>query len=548
VAVAVAGGQSKSEPSNTHARARPRMILCRRPCRLIATTTLLAVRCCRGYLTPPLPSSCMLVTLSRRRPLTTAFQHLSLPRQHRSLSTSLAGARAPMVGPALPPAPPPAPVFDADGNELSKPTKRKVAIVVGYVGTAFHGWQQSTDKEVRTVEGELETALWKAGAIADSNYGDLTKIGWGRTSRTDKGVHASKTVASAKLLLPQETFTAAGLSQYGKDTINKNLPDDIRCFSVSKVPKSFRGREECTLREYTYYLPKELLPNDEALEKFRVLLKHFVGTHSFHNYASTKGRQLKEVRKRVQASIDLKKAGGGGGGVKAAGGEGGDASSASPGLEGAGAEGGGVGEGGGEKRERPRDDWRTYRHKKKPAADRKQEDDWYGKSKASSEEVREGAGAEEEEAEPVPEKEKEKQGDGAGVQLSEAAPAVGGAEMAVEEAGGGGDADEAVVKGEDEGPEKVLLLRELRTSIYRCEALEGIVSYTREGQEVPDEFVRIDIRGKAFVYNQIRLMIGGALGEARGDLMPGFVDAALKTPYKLRVPLAPAEGLVLESQ
>ena len=48
--------------------------------------------------------------------------------------------------------------------------------------------------------------------------------------------------------------------------------------------------------------------------------------------------------------------------------------------------------------------------------------------------------------------------------------------------------------------------------------------------------------------NQIRLMIGGALGEARGDLMPGFVDAALKTPYKLRVPLAPAEGLVLESQ
>lgn len=43
-------------------------------------------------------------------------------------------------------------------------------------------------------------------------------------------------------------------------------------------------------------------------------------------------------------------------------------------------------------------------------------------------------------------------------------------------------------------------------------------------------------------------MIGGALGEARGDLMPGFVEAALKTPYKLRVPLAPAEGLVLESQ
>lgn len=71
-------------------------------------------------------------------------------------------------------------MFDTDGKELSKPTKRKVAIVVGYVGTEFHGWQQCTNREVRTVEGVLETALWKAGAIADTNYGDLNKIGWGR--------------------------------------------------------------------------------------------------------------------------------------------------------------------------------------------------------------------------------------------------------------------------------------------------------------------------------------------------------------------------------
>lgn len=85
-----------------------------------------------------------------------------------------------MVGPAPPPAPPAAPIFDKDGKELSKRTKRKVAVVVGYVGTDFHGWQLSTDRGVRTVEGDLETALWKSGAIVDSNYGDLNKIGWGR--------------------------------------------------------------------------------------------------------------------------------------------------------------------------------------------------------------------------------------------------------------------------------------------------------------------------------------------------------------------------------
>ena len=42
------------------------------------------------------------------------------------------------------------------------------------------------------------------------------------------------------------------------------------------------------------------------------------------------------------------------------------------------------------------------------------------------------------------------------------------------------------------------LVREL--SIYRCEALDDIVRYHRKGQPETDEFIRIDVRGKAFVY------------------------------------------------
>lgn len=38
------------------------------------------------------------------------------------------------------------------------------------------------------IEGELENAIYKAGGIKDSNFGDLNKIGWARSSRTDKGV------------------------------------------------------------------------------------------------------------------------------------------------------------------------------------------------------------------------------------------------------------------------------------------------------------------------------------------------------------------------
>jgi tRNA pseudouridine38-40 synthase len=43
---------------------------------------------------------------------------------------------------------------------------------------------------VRTIEEELEKALYSLGVIAEFNYGDLKKIGWNRATRTDKRVHA----------------------------------------------------------------------------------------------------------------------------------------------------------------------------------------------------------------------------------------------------------------------------------------------------------------------------------------------------------------------
>lgn len=141
--------------------------------------------------------------------------------------------------------------------------------------------------------------------------------------------------------------------------------------------------------EYSYYLPKNLLPDEETEKKFRGLLTHFVGTHSFHNYASTKGRELKEVRRRVQASIDKKNQ---------------DIKNAKQPVTGTGkregddtgarskeetpdsiqkASAGDVGRTGGTKRERSKE-WRTWRHKKKSAVDQAEEDAWYRKSKPAS--------------------------------------------------------------------------------------------------------------------------------------------------------------------
>ena len=44
--------------------------------------------------------------------------------------------------------------------------------------------------DIRSVEEELEKALFAIGGIADYNFGDLKKIGWNRATRTDKRVHA----------------------------------------------------------------------------------------------------------------------------------------------------------------------------------------------------------------------------------------------------------------------------------------------------------------------------------------------------------------------
>lgn len=66
--------------------------------------------------------------------------------------------------------------------------KKKLGMIVGYNGAEFSGSQKQGD--VRTVEEELEKALYEQGMIDIRNYGDLKKIRFTRATRTDKRVHA----------------------------------------------------------------------------------------------------------------------------------------------------------------------------------------------------------------------------------------------------------------------------------------------------------------------------------------------------------------------
>ncbi|XP_010510379.1 PREDICTED: putative tRNA pseudouridine synthase [Camelina sativa] len=172
--------------------------------------------------------------------------------------------------------------------------KKKVVIRIGYVGTDYRGLQiQRDDPSLKTIEGELEVAIYKAGGIRDSNYGDLHKIGWARSSRTDKGVHSLATSISLKMEIPETAWKDDPQGTVLAKCISKHLPENIRVFSVLPSNRRFDPRRECTLRKYSYLLPVDVIgikssfTSDEIdyhITDFNEILKQFEGEYPFHNY------------------------------------------------------------------------------------------------------------------------------------------------------------------------------------------------------------------------------------------------------------------------
>jgi len=181
-------------------------------------------------------------------------------------------------------------------EKQSAKLKKKVAMWVGYVGTHYKGLQMQrgpNSGQVSAIEDELEQAIYKAGGIIESNFGNLSKISWARSSRTDKGVHSLCTVISMKMEVP----IAAWVNDFDgitlAESINMHLPPFIRIFGIVPVTRSFRARHDCCTRTYNYLLPAAIigiqadtspLEVEECVEKFQSILGSFKGKHAYHNY------------------------------------------------------------------------------------------------------------------------------------------------------------------------------------------------------------------------------------------------------------------------
>jgi len=151
---------------------------------------------------------------------------------------------------------------------LSDLITRRVALVIQYLGTTYHGWQRQ--KTGSTVQEEIEKAISKVLGRPVTLHG---------AGRTDAGVHAAAQVAhfDATGPIPAERWAAV---------LNSRLPEDILIRASAEVPPTWHARFSASWRRYRYTIYTDRQPN------------LFVRPSSWHYYHAPLDESL------IQAALD----------------------------------------------------------------------------------------------------------------------------------------------------------------------------------------------------------------------------------------------------
>ncbi|RLG33732.1 tRNA pseudouridine(38-40) synthase TruA [Methanosarcinales archaeon] len=159
----------------------------------------------------------------------------------------------------------------------------RLALKVGYIGSAYHGFQIQPD--LPTVEGKLCEGLESSGVISDRRASRFISAG-----RTDRGVHALGQVVA---------FDTDNYRLAVPRIINTFLPEDIWVWARSEVDLSFDPRRDALSREYRYILYAGSL----EIERMKEASKILIGRHDFASF-SKRGDELTTIRDVHK--IDLK--------------------------------------------------------------------------------------------------------------------------------------------------------------------------------------------------------------------------------------------------
>lgn len=130
----------------------------------------------------------------------------------------------------------------SESAEVSEDLQR-VALVIQYLGTHFHGWQRQPQQ--RTVQEEIERVLQSVLQRPTVLHG---------SGRTDTGVHAAAQVAhfDAPTRIPAYRWV---------DILNHHLPDDIVIRGSAPVNANWHARFSALWRRYRYTIYTSQRPN-----------------------------------------------------------------------------------------------------------------------------------------------------------------------------------------------------------------------------------------------------------------------------------------------
>jgi len=122
--------------------------------------------------------------------------------------------------------------------------RQRVALVIQYLGTHFHGWQRQGRGE-RTVQLEIETAI---ETVLKRRVPVIA------AGRTDAGVHAAGQVAH---------FDATGKIPPSRwaTVLNSRLPKDILILTSVAVPDNWHACFSASWRRYRYTIYTDPQPN-----------------------------------------------------------------------------------------------------------------------------------------------------------------------------------------------------------------------------------------------------------------------------------------------
>jgi tRNA pseudouridine38-40 synthase len=170
--------------------------------------------------------------------------------------------------------------------------KRRLALIVEYDGTAYHGSQYQ--KGVPTIQGTIETAIEKL-------TGEVTRVAL--AGRTDAGVHALGQVVAFTTAAPYSPGTIVR-------ALNSYLPADISVRAVAEVGIRFQPRREASNRlyRYTIYNSRQRSPlwRDRAwhvsarldMAAMNDAARCLIGTHDFAAFAPPlRGTTVRTVRR-----------------------------------------------------------------------------------------------------------------------------------------------------------------------------------------------------------------------------------------------------------